>query len=98
MEDAIHNTPTGDGAQAVIYSKDHCSSCVRAKRLLEVTGVSYTEIDLTGDLDGMQHVARLTGRMTLPQVFIAGEHIGGFEDLELALQNPRIRETLEDAG
>ncbi|MBI5309790.1 MAG: glutaredoxin [Actinobacteria bacterium] len=102
MEDAIDGTHSpvrsvdrpGD-APVVIYSKDHCSSCVRAKRLLDATGARYDEIDLTGDLDGMRHVARLTGRTTLPQVMIGGEHIGGFEDLQLALQNPRIRAALE---
>lgn len=98
MEDANHNSPTTADTPAVIYSKDHCSSCVRAKRLLDSTGTRYTEIDLTGDLEGLQRVARLTGRTTLPQVFIGGEHIGGFEDLQLALRNPRIRDSLDTAG
>lgn len=98
MEDTTNSSnPTG-GASVVVYSKDHCSSCVRAKQLLDANGARYELIDLTGDIDGMREVARLTGRMTLPQVIIAGEHIGGFEDLQLALQNPRIREALEAAA
>lgn len=98
MEDATHTSTTGHDDRVVIYSKDHCSSCVRAKRLLDATGVGYIEIDLTGDLDGMREVAQLTGRTTLPQVIIAGEHIGGFEELQLALQSTRIRELLDRAG
>ena len=85
MEDAI---------KATIYSKDHCSSCVRVKLLLDQLGVTNKVIDLTGDLEGMQKIAQLTGRYTLPQVFVGDELIGGFEDLQLALRNQRIREAL----
>lgn len=95
MEDASNSASVAGDAQVIIYSKDHCGSCVRAKRLLDSTGTRYMEVDLTGDLEGMQRVAKLTGRSTLPQVIIGGEHIGGFEDLQLALQDPRIRKTLD---
>lgn len=85
MEDAI---------KATIYSKDHCSSCVRVKMLLDQLGVTNKVIDLTGDLEGMQRIAKLTGRYTLPQVFAGDELIGGFEDVQLALRNQRLREVL----
>jgi glutaredoxin len=95
MEDAINPIAVEESApRATIYSKDHCASCVRVKLLLDRIGASYELIDLTGDIEGMLRVARLTGRTTLPQVFIGDELIGGFEDVSLALQNPRIREVL----
>ena len=80
--------------KVTVYSKDHCSSCVRAKALLDQLGVAHEVIDLTGDLEGMQRVAHMTGKFTLPQVFVGDELIGGFEDLQLSLRNQRLREAL----
>lgn len=82
---------------ATLYSKDSCSFCIRAKMLLEQNGVDYEYVDLTGDIDGQVDLARRTGRMTMPLVFVGDELIGGFEDLVLALRNPRIREALNVA-
>ncbi|MFY9265031.1 MAG: glutaredoxin domain-containing protein [Solirubrobacterales bacterium] len=92
MEDTVNiATSISKTPKVTLYSKSNCSPCVRAKHLLEKVGAAYELVDLTGDLDGMQRVARLTGRMTLPQIVIGDEPIGGFEDLSLALQDPRIR-------
>ncbi|MCD6034475.1 MAG: Glutaredoxin-related protein [Rickettsiales bacterium] len=69
-------------AEIIIYSTQACPYCVRAKELLKSKGVTYTEIDVTNDdnlrLDMMKKAG---GRRTVPQIFINGEHIGGFDDL-----------------
>lgn len=83
-----------DAVKVKIYSKDHCSSCVRVKMLLDHAGVHSEVVDLTGDLPGMQWLAKTTGRTTLPQVFVGAELIGGFEETQLALRNQRIRDAL----
>ncbi|MBJ7457842.1 MAG: glutaredoxin [Thermoleophilaceae bacterium] len=82
---------------ATLYSKDSCSFCRRAQLLLDQNGVKYEYVDLTGDIDAQVELAKRSGRMTMPQVFIGDELIGGFEDLVLALRNPRIREALNVA-
>jgi glutaredoxin 3 len=82
---------------ATLYSKESCSFCIRAKVLLEQSGVDFEYVDLTGDIDGQVELAKKTGRMTMPLVFVGDELIGGFEDLVLALRNPRIREALNVA-
>ncbi|HEV7919125.1 MAG TPA: glutaredoxin domain-containing protein [Solirubrobacterales bacterium] len=89
MEDTVDTTPA-----VQIFSKDNCAPCVRAKRLLDSMGVRYAVVDLTGDLDGMMRVARMTGRTTLPQIVVGNELIGGLDDLAIAINNPRIREAL----
>ena len=69
-----------------IYVKTTCGYCWRAKHLLETKGVEYEEIvvDFGGpERDSM--IERANGRTTVPQVFIAGRHIGGCDDL-LALE------------
>lgn len=90
MDDALAT----ETATATLYSKAHCSFCVRAKALLEKHGVNFDLVDLTGDTAAQVELAERTGRMTMPQIFVGDELIGGFEDLALAIEQPRIREAL----
>ena len=65
-----------------IYVKTTCGYCWRAKHLLETKGVEYKEIVVDfGGPDKEVMVERTNGRRTVPQIFIAGEHIGGCDDL-----------------
>lgn len=67
-----------------IYSTKHCSYCVKAKALLDRKGLSYTEIDVTGDDDArLALLQKANGLRTVPQIFIDGHHIGGCDDLYL---------------
>ena len=72
-------------ARIEIYTQDWCGFCARAKGLFDRRGVAYTEIDApNGSAARVQAVDR-SGRSTVPQIFIDGEHIGGCDDL-LALE------------
>ena len=65
-----------------IYSKTTCFYCWRAQHLLDTKGVEYKEIVI--DFGGPQReemIQRANGRRTVPQIFIAGRHIGGCDDL-----------------
>lgn len=65
-----------------IYTTRVCPYCVRAKALLKRKGQQFTEIDVSEDDDLMgKMVERSGGRMTVPQIFIDGQHIGGCDDL-----------------
>ena len=69
--------------QAVrMYSTQVCPYCVHAKALLERRGVEAIE-DIRVDLDPAQRVkmVELTGRRTVPQIFIGETHVGGCDDL-----------------
>ncbi|MDX1975615.1 MAG: glutaredoxin 3 [Rickettsiales bacterium] len=67
----------------VIYSKDYCPYCVRAKQLLERKGQTYTEIDVThSEALQREFMEKSGGRKTVPQIFINDQHIGGFDDLQ----------------
>ena len=74
-------------AKVEIYTKDWCGYCVRAKRLLAESGADVVEypVDMGGDKKG-EMIQRAGGRTTVPQIFIAGRHIGGCDDL-VALQS-----------
>ena len=65
-----------------IYTTRFCPYCHAAKRLLSRKGVEFSEIDVSGDAKRRSEmVARASGRMTVPQIFIGSTHVGGYDDL-----------------
>ena len=69
-----------------IYFKSWCPYSRRALRLLDAKGVEYTAIDLTDDADPKvwkqeQEMRERAGRTSVPQIFIDGQHVGGYDDI-----------------
>ena len=65
-----------------MYTTQVCPYCQRAKRLLEQRGVNHMEeirVDLQPGL--RETMVQLTGRRTVPQIFIGETHVGGCDDL-----------------
>lgn len=65
-----------------MYTTQVCPYCVRAKALLKQRGVTEIE-EIRIDLDPAQrdHMMQITGRRTVPQIFIGATHVGGCDDL-----------------
>jgi glutaredoxin 3 len=69
-------------AHVEVYSAGWCPYSRGAKRLLDSKGVAYVEIDVDTDPAlRREMMERAPGRYTVPQVFIDGRHVGGFDDL-----------------
>lgn len=64
-----------------IYTTTYCPFCHRARGLLEDRGIPFEEIDVTGDTRERDRLTAETGRATVPQVFIRGDAIGGYDEL-----------------
>jgi len=64
-----------------IYTKQWCPFCAKTKALLQSKGLSYQQIDVTTDEALQQEMVKRSGRRTVPQVFLDGESIGGYDDL-----------------
>jgi len=64
-----------------IYTKSWCPYCARAKDLLVQKSVNYLEIDVTTDAAREMEMVSRSGRHTVPQIFIDGQHLGGSDDL-----------------
>ena len=79
-----------------IYSTSWCGPCKFAKRLLEGKGVSYEEIDIEKIGMSREEMASLTGGMSVPQIVINDEPIGGYEDLWTLDQNGELDQKLAD--
>jgi glutaredoxin-like protein len=67
-----------------VFTKPGCPFCVKAKQLLIDKGLDYEEVVLGKDATTVS-LRAITGKTTVPQVFIGGKHIGGSEDLETYL-------------
>jgi glutaredoxin 3 len=66
----------------LVYSTPFCGYCAAAKRLLNSKGAEFTEIDVMMDPARRDEMLEKSGgRRTVPQIFIDGRHIGGFDDL-----------------
>ncbi len=68
-------------ARIELYTTPSCSFCVRAKRLLQERGIAYEEHDVAHDDELRASVMERSGRRTVPQIFIDGRSIGGYEEL-----------------
>ena len=65
-----------------MYCTAFCPYCVRAEMLLKSKGVeTINKILIDSIPDGFKDLVELTGRRTVPQVFIGDRHVGGFDDL-----------------
>ena len=64
--------------EVLLYVTSWCPYCRRAKALLTKKGVSFTEVDIEANRKAMIDVS---GRSTVPQIFINGTHVGGSDEL-----------------
>uniref|UniRef100_A0A146MC08 thioredoxin-disulfide reductase (NADPH) n=2 Tax=Lygus hesperus TaxID=30085 RepID=A0A146MC08_LYGHE len=80
-----------------LFSKSWCPYCKKAKELLDRYGTAYKvwEIDLEGDESSIQRsLSEMSGQKTVPNIFINGNHIGGFSDLSALHEDGRLKELI----
>jgi glutaredoxin 3 len=80
-----------------IYTQDWCPYCARAKQLLTRKGATFTEIDAPQGSAPREESIKRSGRSSVPQIFIDGQHIGGCDDL-VALERAGKLDPLLAAG
>lgn len=65
-----------------MYTTAVCPYCVRAKKILKSKGVEQIEeIRIDNDPQARMTMMEITGRRTVPQIFIGSTHVGGHDDL-----------------
>ncbi|MEI6896019.1 MAG: glutaredoxin 3 [Psychromonas sp.] len=67
-------------ATVIIYSTARCPYCIRAKQLLDNKNIEYTDIDVS-EADARAKMTALTAGVTVPQIVISGQAIGGCDEL-----------------
>ena len=71
-------------ARVLMYSTRVCPYCVRAEQLLAKKGIAADQIEkirVDEHPEQRAEMMRITGRRTVPQIFIGERHVGGFDDL-----------------
>jgi len=81
-------------SKVTVYTTDPCSFCARVKGLLSAHGVDFEEVNLAKDADGRVELVKLTGMMSFPQVVAGRRLIGGFSEVQRAVEDGRLDELL----
>ena len=71
--------------KAIVWTKDACPYCVAAKNLLEQQGIDYEEKRIGVDYTREQLLEAVPSARTVPQIFLDGELVGGFTQLQQKL-------------
>ncbi len=85
-------------AEVTMYSTRFCPYCIRARYLLESKNVTYTDISVDARPDLRREMMERSGRHTVPQIWIGGQHVGGYDDLARLEQQGRLDELLKLAS
>ncbi|HTA06547.1 MAG TPA: glutaredoxin domain-containing protein [Solirubrobacteraceae bacterium] len=81
-------------SKVTVYTTEPCSFCTRVKALLKAREVDFAEVNLSKDPAGRIELARKTGMMSFPQVLIDERVIGGFAEVQQALESGELDELL----
>ena len=68
-------------AQVLLYGTRICPYCRMAERLLEKKGVQPEKVMVDQNPARREEMIRLTGRTSVPQIFIGSTHVGGYTEL-----------------
>ncbi|KAJ0409223.1 hypothetical protein P43SY_006720 [Pythium insidiosum] len=87
-----------------IFSKTYCPYCDMAKDVMKQTGAPFhvveldTKKDVPSGADIQNALATLTGRRTVPNVFLNKESIGGGTDVQALFHSGKLMEMLRASG
>ena len=81
-----------------VFTSSTCPYCTKAKKLLQMLNLEYTEHNVDDDFDGMcEELSTTFGKQiqTVPQIIINGHYVGGYTDLESIHKNGKLKELLK---
>jgi glutaredoxin 3 len=67
--------------EVIMYTTAVCPYCVAAKNFLKSRGATYSEVRVDTDPAARSSMMERTRRSSVPQIFINGNHVGGYEEL-----------------
>jgi glutaredoxin 3 len=68
-------------SEVLLYTTAYCPYCVAAKNFLKSRGANYSEVRVDSDLAARKVMMEATRRSSVPQIFINGAYVGGYEEL-----------------
>lgn len=85
-------------AKVLMYCTQVCPYCRLADRLLEKKGVPVERVHVDENPEQRAEMTRITGRTSVPQIFINGKHVGGYTDLAALDLRGELDRMLENSG
>ncbi|MBV1932001.1 MAG: glutaredoxin 3 [Porticoccaceae bacterium] len=95
MNDSV--VSRGDN-KVVLYGTRMCPYCVAARRLLESLEIGYENIPVDGDRQLRQHMETISGRHTVPQIWVGDTHVGGYTELQQLASTGQLETLLQGAS
>ncbi len=68
-------------ARIQIYTTAICPYCLAAKQFLLGRGLDYDEVRVDADRQRRAEMTQISGRTSVPQIFVDGKSIGGYDDM-----------------
>jgi glutaredoxin 3 len=85
-------------SRIVLYTTPFCGYCRAAKRLLADKALDFEEIDVAFDHDRRaEMIDRVKGARTVPQIFIHGRHVGGYDELAMLEREGKLDDWLANS-
>jgi glutaredoxin 3 len=81
-----------------VYTTTNCGYCTQAKNLLKKRAIPFEEIDVSNDDEKRAWLVKVSGRRTVPQIFIGEDPIGGSDDLHALDKSGELAKRLASAG
>lgn len=85
-------------SKVVLYGTRVCPYCIAARRLLESLDIDYENIPVDGDRQLRQYMETISGRDTVPQIWIGDTHVGGYTELRQLASTGQLETLLRGAG
>ena len=85
-------------SRVIVFCSPLCGHCAAARRLLKSKGADFTEIDVLASPGRRQQMFDLSGRRTVPQIFVGGKHIGGYTELSALETKGELDSLLAEQG
>lgn len=80
-----------------MYTTPWCGFCAAARKLLDSKGIGFEDIDVSMDPELRQQMTKLSGGTTVPQIFIDGKPVGGYDEIA-ALESTGELDRMLDPG
>src|SRR5210317_2236265 len=95
VSEKVERVALQDDNRSIVYGKSDCPYCARAKEELSLRGIPFDKIDLE---EIGKTAAEVTGRKvsTVPQIYVEGQYVGGYENLIAFLNNTQVQESEEN--
>jgi len=81
-------------SEVVIYTTNACGFCTRVKMLLSARKIDFREVNIAGDPEAFVALAKTSGMLTLPQVYVGETLVGGYQETAEADANGWLSELL----